>query len=186
MATLSQLVTETTTIKNNLVSCHTNLKNNLTKKGVQCSSTDKLLSLANKVGEIELGKKWASGTATMTEISLGGTVNGTNAYGNFITVSNLGFKPSVIFIYPSPINTGTSFDFVTSCYIEKGMYNNAFQFSYTNSIIDRNEAVKNIDSFYWDTIKNNVYTKDGGFKMIVCIAGHGWYSNIKASWLAIE
>lgn len=52
MATLSQLVDETTTIKNNLNTCHKNLKNNLITKGVECSDADKLLSLVNKVGEI--------------------------------------------------------------------------------------------------------------------------------------
>lgn len=52
MATLKNLVDETTNIKDELKTCHTNLKNNLITKGVECSDTDKLLSLVNKVGEI--------------------------------------------------------------------------------------------------------------------------------------
>lgn len=52
MATLKNLVDETTSIKNELVTCHTNLKNNLITKGVECSDADKLSSLVNKVGEI--------------------------------------------------------------------------------------------------------------------------------------
>ena len=53
MATLKSLVDETSNIKNELVECHTNLKNNLISKGVECSDNDKISSLINKVGDIE-------------------------------------------------------------------------------------------------------------------------------------
>ena len=49
MATLKSLVNETSNIKNELVECHTNLKNKLTQKGVECNSSDKLPALINKV-----------------------------------------------------------------------------------------------------------------------------------------
>ena len=52
MATLKSLVDETTNIKNELVECYTNLKNNLIKKGVECSDSDKMSSLINKVDEL--------------------------------------------------------------------------------------------------------------------------------------
>ena len=52
MATLKSLVNETTNIKNELKTCHTNLKNTLIEKGVECSDSDKLLSLINKVDNI--------------------------------------------------------------------------------------------------------------------------------------
>lgn len=52
MTTLKKLVDETTNIKDELVTCYTDLKNNLITKGVECSDADKLLSLVNKVGEI--------------------------------------------------------------------------------------------------------------------------------------
>ena len=68
MSTLKELVNETTNIKNELKTCHTNLKSNLIEKGVECSDTDKLLSLVGKVGEIKLGKKWASGKCSYTEV----------------------------------------------------------------------------------------------------------------------
>lgn len=89
MSTLKQLVDETTNIKNELRTCHTNLKNNLIDKGVECSDTDKLLSLANKVGEIELGKKWASGEHIVNFPS-------TFVYSVEIDLSNLSFIPSVV------------------------------------------------------------------------------------------
>ena len=49
MATLKSLVDETTNIKNELVICHSNLKNNLIEKGVECSDTDKMSSLIDKI-----------------------------------------------------------------------------------------------------------------------------------------
>ena len=70
MATLKNLVDETTNIKNELVICHSNLKNNLIKKGVECSDTDKMSSLIDKINEISLeslgGRKWASGILNYT------------------------------------------------------------------------------------------------------------------------
>ena len=49
MTTLKTLVDETTNIKNELVECHTNLKNNLSAKGVEVSSSDKMSNLVDKV-----------------------------------------------------------------------------------------------------------------------------------------
>lgn len=89
MSTLKQLVDETTNIKNELITCHANLKNNLIEKGVECSDTDKLLSLVGKVGEIELGKKWASGEHIVNFPS-------TFVYSVEIDLSNLSFIPSIV------------------------------------------------------------------------------------------
>lgn len=52
MATLKQLVDETTNIKNELVACHTNLKNNLIEKGESISDDERLSSLINKVKDL--------------------------------------------------------------------------------------------------------------------------------------
>ena len=52
MATLKNLVDETTNIKNELVECYTNLKNNLIAKGVECSDIDKMPTLIDKVASI--------------------------------------------------------------------------------------------------------------------------------------
>ena len=53
MATLKSLVDETSNIKNELDECHTNLKTNLVAKGVECSATDKMLNLINKINYIQ-------------------------------------------------------------------------------------------------------------------------------------
>lgn len=45
------------------------LKNVLTSKEIECND-DKMLNLINKVGNIEIGKKWASGTVTSSTAKL--------------------------------------------------------------------------------------------------------------------
>ena len=57
MATLKSLVDETTNIKDELVECHNNLKNNLNAKGVEVLDLDKMSSLIDKVGDIETSVK---------------------------------------------------------------------------------------------------------------------------------
>ena len=54
MATLKSLVDETSNIKDELVECHTNLKNNLIVKGVECSDNDKMSNLIDKIEDIPI------------------------------------------------------------------------------------------------------------------------------------
>ena len=90
MATLKSLVDETTNIKNEIVECCDNLKDILVNKDISCDNTDKLSTLIDKVGDIELGKKWASGTFPAYRPS--GNVSSYK-----ITINtNLQFTPSVI------------------------------------------------------------------------------------------
>ena len=65
MATLKSLVDETTNIKNELKTCHSNLKNNLIQKGVTCSDNDKISTLINRVGEISTVKFIAGNSCTV-------------------------------------------------------------------------------------------------------------------------
>ena len=53
MVTLKSLVDETTNIKDELVLCHTNLKNNLVNKGIAISPNAKLVSLISEVSEMK-------------------------------------------------------------------------------------------------------------------------------------
>ena len=53
MATLKQLVDETTNIKNELKTCHTNLKNNLIEKGVEVQNDAKIGDLIGNVKNIQ-------------------------------------------------------------------------------------------------------------------------------------
>ena len=53
MATLKNLVDETTNIKNELKTCYANLVTNLVEKGVDVSSGDKLSALVDKIPNIK-------------------------------------------------------------------------------------------------------------------------------------
>ena len=62
MATLKNLVDETTNIKDELVECHANLKNNLIEKGIEVLNSDKIPSLIEKIKQlkkikVEIGTK---------------------------------------------------------------------------------------------------------------------------------
>ena len=61
MATLKSLVDETSNIKNELVECHTNLKNSLIAKGVECSDSDKMSSLIHYVSELKVLSECVAG-----------------------------------------------------------------------------------------------------------------------------
>ena len=121
MSTLKQLVDETTNIKNELKTCHTNLKNNLIEKGVECSDTDKLLRLANKVGEIELGKKFIKGITYQNSdnSNLFNTVciNGysRNDRYNYIVLPTPDFEVGLIVLRSDP---STDYNLITSTYCE--------------------------------------------------------------------
>lgn len=53
MSTLKNLINETTNIKNELVTCHSNLKSTLIAKGIECSDSDRILNLVDKVNNIK-------------------------------------------------------------------------------------------------------------------------------------
>ena len=53
MATLKSLVDETSSIKDELKACHSNLKNTLIEKGLDCSDNDKMIDLVEKVNETQ-------------------------------------------------------------------------------------------------------------------------------------
>ncbi|MGX4600237.1 hypothetical protein [Faecalimicrobium sp. JNUCC 81] len=126
MSTLKNLVDETTNIKNDLVTCHTNLKNNLISKGMEILDSDKIPSLINKVGNIELGKKLASGTIIYNNErgdffnGFGNKVTGIN----YIRISGLNFKPRLIFARAS--NSSGSIFYVSVYKKGDGMYRSSY------------------------------------------------------------
>ena len=82
MSTLKQLVDETTNIKNELITCHANLKTNLIDKGVQILEEDKILNLVRKIADIK-ELKFAIGTTSVT---------GSGSY----SINGLDFKPNLV------------------------------------------------------------------------------------------
>ncbi len=94
--TFSQLKTHIQNSKNTLAS-------NLSAKGQSASGTESLSSLASKVANINVGKRFASGNATLSATTIpftryndgsGGSVN--RAY---VQVTGLNFTPRMIFMY---------------------------------------------------------------------------------------
>ena len=166
MATLKQLVDETTNIKNELKTCHTNLKNNLIDKGVECSDSDKLLSLANKVGEIELGKKWASGQVSLVS---------DNANKFYFIQENIkfDFNPSIFIAY---LANRTYSNVNPFSLLVKDVY------AFTSTSSDMLKVFTNSNMY-----DNGVYLNNTGFKVIVYN-----YTNLtnasqyKFNWIAIE
>lgn len=65
MTTLKQLVDEITDIKNELVTCHSKLKSNLTDKGIKVLSNDKMLNLINNVSNIVTPKTVRAGNSNI-------------------------------------------------------------------------------------------------------------------------
>ena len=70
MATLKSLVDETTDIKDELKACHSNLKNTLIEKGVECSDNDKMSSLIDKVGDVEQVNKVIASSKVLINANL--------------------------------------------------------------------------------------------------------------------
>ena len=143
MATLKNLVDETTNIKNELVECHSNLKNNLIEKGVECSNTDKMSSLIDKVGNIT-GYR-ISDTITEAQVTLSSYDASTvgNKYATTIT-TYCEFNPlqidgvCYVSIYGKNNSTDSSFWGTLYVYIN-GKLSKTFQF--------------NSDKVYWQTCK---------------------------------
>ena len=121
MSTLKQLVDETTNIKNELITCHANLKSNLIEKGVECSDTDKLLSLVDKIERIQTGKKFISGIAyqNSNNSKLFNTVcesgYSRNDRYNYIVLPKPDFEVGLIILRSNP---STVYNLITSTYCE--------------------------------------------------------------------
>lgn len=65
MSTLNEITTQLDSIKTDVVTCHTNLKSNLTAKGVTVETTDKMSNLINKVNDLNTFKNIIAGETTL-------------------------------------------------------------------------------------------------------------------------
>ena len=92
MATLKQLVDETTNIKNDILTCHAKLKTKLMDKYIEVLDTDKLIDMINKIEEIRhlnipnwynpnFSNSWLTGKElSVGRISFGVAVVGSKLY----------------------------------------------------------------------------------------------------------
>ena len=141
MATLKSLVDETTNIKDELVECHANLKNTLIKKGVECSDTDKMSNLIDKVENIETGIKFSTGTIT-------GNFGSSTTAGNSYTIDiNLDFTPSKIFVLIPSLT---------------------FDTNHSNIIVknDANVTIRKATSIYCSFIISDITKKSFTFRVV--------------------
>ena len=95
MATLKNLVDETTNIKNELKTCHTDLRNSLVSLGVECNVNDKLSDLVSKTNEIKkFPSDWYTekcGEVFMDDVISEGDAIVFQTYGNW----NEGIEPLI-------------------------------------------------------------------------------------------
>ena len=122
MTALKSLVDETSNIKNELKTCHSNLKNNLIEKGVEIASNSKLLDLINKIGNINTWN-FASGEATSTEkterfYKLNGAQAGTSGITLFpASATGLSFAPDILVLISSSYTGTNNSNFPITVYI---------------------------------------------------------------------
>ena len=85
---------------------------NLTNKGQSSSGNEALQALADKIANVNTGKKWASGTVTSTStFSTITYVDGTTVNSPLVTVSGLTFLPKVIILIANLGNGTSAFSF---------------------------------------------------------------------------
>ena len=177
MATLKSLVNETTNIKNELKTCHTNLKDNLISKGVECSDTDKMSSLIDKVANIALGKKWASGVTTSSSSQKSFSRNN-NTPGNLsaysLEVFNLGFNPSFVYIYDENFAKKVHLNNATD-----GTQTTYFEYEGNQSAYYKNTSSASIFPF-WINVEGTVGHTKNGFCLPVYNASREY------TWIAYE
>ena len=156
MATLKSLVNETTNIKNELIECYSNLKSNLIQKEVECSEDDKFSSLIEKINEISVGRKWASGEDTLSH-------KNTGVYKLYSkTINNLEFVPSLVFCYSKHLFGDASVNYL------KGV------------------AVSNLGylSMYMANASANIVISDNSFTLNVSTQGN--VGSLPFTWYAFE
>lgn len=168
MSTLSEKVQQIDSIKTDIVNCHSLLKNKLIDREVIVEQSDKMLTLINKIEGIK--GRWAGGQFQSNQVVISGNMQ-------FLQISNLAFKPSVILIIPSS-NTINSTK-TTIIYNEK-MYKNEFiEHAHTN--IDKCVVDK------YSLEGNSSYINQTGFKIrLFCYYSGLTYVDLTHHWYAFE
>ena len=134
MATLKSLVDETTNIKNELKSCHSNLKNNLINKGVSISSGDKLSTLVNKTNELGVKINKQSGELVL---------NNTNSSYD-IAISKIDLNKSVCF--------GVQYDSNSYNAVHRECLT-SFKNNTTLNISRNSTSVASSAKYYWEVLE---------------------------------
>lgn len=106
-ATLKDVKNKVTEIENSLQDTKDYFKNVLTDKDIECSDTDGMLNLINKVKDISIGKKWVIGEGTTgTTTYYFNDLDGSTVGMTYFDISNLDFIPSTIIYIASNNSVG--------------------------------------------------------------------------------
>ena len=160
------------------------LKNVLTSKEIECND-DKMLNLINKVGNIEIGKKWASGTVTSSSATIQyKSANGatTNNKHYSATINNLSFVPSVVIVYGrfTTSSSGSAKINMTSVYCKH--FNN---YAVTMQVADEYSSVNTYAlPVLLDMIESEAILEDG-----IIMPVYGKNTNMASrtyNWIAFE
>ena len=153
------LVSELNNIADELVECHTNLKNNLIAKGVECSDTDKMSSLIDKVDKLD----YIEGLKNYPSWYINKTIsNITNSSSNsHISCENM---PTVRYCL-------TASSVMDKIYYIGGFTGSGSGYLSTNECYDPSTNI-------WDTKKNantpkHLHTSSVVGNKIYCISGYG-------------
>ena len=137
MATLKSLVDETSSIKDELKTCHVNLKNNLIEKGVECSEDNKMSSLIDKVSGIKM-KRFISGTVIIENepVAMRCVNSSTSYHTNACIKINFPFAVDYLYVYQNDDGTGINLkydkftDTVTTENTSPSAYNTTYNYIY--------------------------------------------------------
>lgn len=135
----------------------TDIADAVTAMGVSASPSDTFATLATKIGQINTGKKYASGSVTSATSALNFILDdGTSSSQYYITVTGLTFTPSLIELYYN-----TNYD--------RTFYSSNGQFGSGGSKIA--EDIKNSYTPQYFKLTGNAYVNNTGFQMPVMVKG---------------
>ena len=128
------------------------LKNNLIDKDVDVAEINDIRTLISKLDEINIGRKWASGSSTTVKDTFMGS-----AYRGFdVDVSNLSFEPSIIMGFATNSKYSVEGDIVATT-----LYLKNFSSYYTDANIVFTVSRGNVSDGYYacvsSKISNSVY-----------------------------
>ena len=106
-SSLKDVIDAQSICNNTIENCRIDLKNKLIEKGIDVKETNNIRSLISKLDEINIGKKWASGS-----IAEGSTS---------IQITNLEFTPSFVILMYNNIQLGQGNN--NRCYVYTPSYN---------------------------------------------------------------
>lgn len=151
----------------------TAVANALTTKGVTASPADTFTLLATKIGQINTGKKFASGTTTVSANNISFTMaDGSARTSSAVTVSGLDFDPSLILLV---ITGGSGNIYPATIYQKKASFSNSHPS--VNISLFRDSSPP---SYYRET--GGAYVSYGSFR----IPANPFSVGETASWYAYE